>query len=312
MCENNKKIIPIVYSTDKNYLPILSVSLTSILDNVLSNTFYKFYIFHTTLEDEDISKMQNYNTENSEIIFVNVKDKIESIFNKLCVRDNYNDTIYYRFFIPKILSQYEKVIYLDCDTVIKADLGELYDTNLDKNILGVISDEAVNNEEIFSQYTSDYLGVLNGKYFNSGVLLINVKEYNANFYDEKLHKLINTVKFKVAPDQDYLNVLFHGKVKYLDLVWNKMPITSGVNESDIKIIHYNLNYKPWHFDGIMYEDDFWKVAKRTKFYEYIKQLKENYGEKEKKISENNLRNLIAIIYECLSSKVMPFTRREIF
>ena len=312
MTNCNKKIIPIVFSTDKNYLPILSVSLTSILENGAKDSYYKFYIFHTAIEDVDIVKMEEFNTDKSEIIFINVKEKIDNLFGKLCVRDNYNDTIYYRFFIPEILKEFDKVIYLDCDTVIKGDIREFYDIDLGDNILGAISDEAVNSVDIFSDYTTKYLGVSKGKYFNSGVLLINVKEYNKNFYDDKLLKLIDTIQFKVAPDQDYLNVLFHDKVKYLDMAWNKMPINEDVLEEDIKIIHYNLNYKPWHFDDILYGEHFWNVAKRTKFYDKIMSIKSNYGEKEKKISENNLNNLISIIVECLSKKCIPFTRRKIF
>ncbi len=312
MCVNTKKIVPIVFSVDENYLPILAVSLMSILENGSKDVFYKFYVFHTSVKENEIEKMKNFNTNNSQIIFVNVNDKMKKLFNKLCVRDNYNDTIYYRFFIPELLSEYEKVIYLDCDTIIKSDIAHLYDIDLGKNILGAVSDEAVNSVDVFSEYTTKYLGIKKGRYFNSGVLLINVKEYNKNFYDKKLLKLIDYVKFEVAPDQDYLNVLFHDRITYLDVAWNKMPINDDLKKENIKIIHYNLNYKPWYFDGILYGEYFWEIAKRTKFYNFIKNIKSSYGEKEKRVSENNLKNLISIIGDCLSKKSVPFTQRSIF
>lgn len=312
MLNNTKKIVPIVFSSDKNYLSILSVSLTSILDNASDDVYYKFYVFHTDISKEEQKNLNNYNTVNSEIKFVDVSNKIDCLFDKLCVRDNYNQTIYYRFFIPEILKTYDKVIYLDCDTLIRCDIKEFYDIDLGDKILGVVSDEAVNNVGIFSNYTVNYLGVEKGQYFNSGVLLINVKEYNRQNFDAKLKKLIDEVKFKVAPDQDYLNVLFYNKVKHLEGIWNKMPIIDNIPLSNIKIIHYNLNYKPWHFDGILYEEVFWETAKKTTFYDAIKQLKENYGEEDKKVAEDNLKRLIDIIVECLSKKIIPFTRRNIF
>ena len=53
-----------------------------------------------------------------------------------------------------------------------------------------------------------------------------------------------------------------------------MPIkVDGVNEEDLKLIHYNLAYKPWHFDNILYQDYFWKYAKETEFLEQIEEIK---------------------------------------
>ena len=61
-----------------------------------------------------------------------------------------------------------------------------------------------------------------------------------------------------------------------------MPV-SGVEakRSDIKLIHYNLAYKPWHFEDILYKDYFWDYAKETPFFDKIMEIKENYTEEDR-------------------------------
>ena len=75
-------------------------------------------------------------------------------------------------------------------------------------------------------------------------------------FQEKFLYLLETLKFAVAQDQDYLNRICKGRVKILDGSWNTMP--GGIqeeNRNNINIIHYNLSYKPWHFDNIIWSDN---------------------------------------------------------
>ena len=53
-----------------------------------------------------------------------------------------------------------------------------------------------------------------------------------------------------------------------------MPIkVEGVEDKKLKLIHYNLAYKPWHFDNILYQEYFWKYAEKTEFIKEIKEIK---------------------------------------
>ena len=47
------------------------------------------------------------------------------------------------------------------------------------------------------------------------------------------------------------------------------------------MIHYNLAYKPWHFEDILYKDYFWNYAKKTEFFDTIQKIKDNYSDEER-------------------------------
>lgn len=293
-------IIPIVFTTDDNYIPFLCVSINSICKNNKSNHFLNFYIFHDGLSDDNIKALNSFNSEFSQILLVNVQDKINKIIDKLCVRDNYSKAIYYRFFIPEILADFDKAIYLDCDVVVLDDIFNLYKTVLGKNLVGATIDEAVYNSTLFIDYTSKYLNIPLNKYFNSGVLLFNCKEFRSQQVFNKFLSLIDTVKFKVAPDQDYLNVLCQNKVKYIQKGWNKMPIIDpSFKNKNLKLVHYNLNYKPWRFDGIKYANFFWEYVKNTPFQDKIYSEKDIYTKEQKKKDDSSLKNLLSICQKCV-------------
>lgn len=301
--KKNKKIIPIVFAMDGNFVPFLSVSIRSILDNSSKEYFYKFYVLHDSLKEDVFERAEIFNTDNSDITFINVIKEIEEIKNLICVRDNYTRAIYYRFFIPELLPKYERVIYLDCDTCCIGDISKLYNFDLKGKTIGAVCDEVVMGSNVFLDYTCGYLGIEKGKYFNSGVLLFDVNSFINNYIKEKFIDMLKNITFKVAPDQDYLNVLLYGEVEYLPLGFNKMPIHNKCfNKNDLTIIHYNLNFKPWHFDGVLYEEYFWNYANLTPYYNEIIEVKNNYGEKEILVAKENFNKLVKYCDECILVK----------
>ena len=111
---------------------------------------------------------------------------------------------------------------------------------------------------------------------------MNLDEFRKFDFQDKFLYLLETIKFTVAQDQDYLNRLCKGKVKIIDKAWDKMPVANDdFDDKDLKIIHYNLADKPWHYDNIRYKDYFWKYAKKTEYYNEICKIKENYSEEER-------------------------------
>ena len=111
---------------------------------------------------------------------------------------------------------------------------------------------------------------------------MNLDELRKFDFQEKFIYSLDKIKFSVAQDQDYLNRLCKGRVKIVDSNWNRMPIArEKENQGDIKLIHYNLAYKPWHFEDILYKDYFWNYAKKTEFFGTIQKIKDNYSDEER-------------------------------
>lgn len=282
---HKKKEIPLVFAVDDNYAPFLSVAIRSVIDNASTEFFYKIFILNTGLSAENRKKLVKVVEELSDDVSVesiSVASRMDRIGGKTHLRDYYTNAIYYRIFIPSILSKYEKILYVDCDVVFLDDVSKLFCEDLGDNVFGAVHEEAMSSYDAFGSYAEDFLGIPKMDYFNSGLLLINTKEYIKADVENKFIDLMSRCKFEVAPDQDYLNVVCKGRIKYFDIGWNKTPIPEKpFKDEDVKLVHYKLNFKPWHYRDVRYQDAFWKYAKETPYYEMLLDMRDNYTAEDK-------------------------------
>ena len=279
----NKNVIPLFFAVDDGYIPFLAVSLQSLIENSKKENFYLIKILYTNISEENQKKIQKFEQENVSIEFVDLNYYIEKIKDKLYTRDYYSKTTYFRLFIPNLYPQYTKALYLDSDIVVLEDVADLYNTNMENDLVAAAPDDVIQTIEVFQEYAEKVVGVADYKnYFNAGVLLMNLDELRKFDFQEKFIYSLDKIKFSVAQDQDYLNRLCKGRVKIVDSNWNRMPIArEKENQGDIKLIHYNLAYKPWHFEDILYKDYFWNYAKKTEFFDTIQKIKDNYSDEER-------------------------------
>lgn len=293
--ENNLQVIPIFFAVDDIYTPFLAVSLESLIKNSSKNYYYSIKILYTNISEENKQKIKKYEEENIKIEFVDLNYYIEEVKDKLYTRDYYTKTTYFRLFLPNLYPQYDKVIYLDCDIVVLGDIAELYNTEMGDNLIAAAPDDVIQNNKVFQEYAEKVVGVADyRRYFNAGVLLMNLDQLRKFKFQEKFLYLLETVKFTVAQDQDYLNRLCKGRTKLISIAWDRMPMpTNLIEEKDIKLIHYNLGSKPWHYDDIMYENYFWEYAKKTEYYNQILEMKKTYSDEEKFRDMEQYKNLKA-------------------
>ena len=197
---------------------------------------------------------------NVKIIFVPVEDKN---FDKSLIPEGHgwSSEIFHRLYIPKLLPDADKIIYLDSDTIVLSDLNDLYDENTDNCYAAAVKD--------ITEYIDEYCNRLNlDRYFNSGVLLLNITKLRE---DDAFNKFIqfaqNNSDIIFCPDQDILNVVFKNNIKFIDYNWNVqqfIPNTKNNAPFDIKIFHYSGKIKPWRT----------KYAHENKryFFEYFHKL----------------------------------------
>lgn len=299
--KESKKVIPVFYATDENYLPYLTVSLSSLKENANKSYLYKIYILHAGMEEKKSEEVLKYQTDTFRIYFVNVAERLEKIKTSLQLRDYYTGATYYRVFIAGMFPQFEKAIYLDSDTVVLGDISELFAVDLKNNLVGAVADGAVASVPQFKLYTKAVLGICANKYFNAGILLMNLAQFRKEGFYKKFCMLLKEYKFRVAQDQDYLNVLCYGKVTFLNENWNKMPI-GGRSEELPKIVHYNLTLKPWHYTDILYQEYFWAYAQKCAYYDEILSELENYSEEKRKRDIEAEKNLISLAVKEASRK----------
>jgi len=274
------KEIPIFFAVDDGYCPFLAVALQSLTDNASEEYTYCIKVLNTDISAENKRKIAKYEKEYIHIEFVDLNYYMQKVKDKLYTRDYYSKTTYFRLFIPNLYPQYDKVLYLDSDIVILHDIAELYNTDMGNNLVAAAPDDVIQFNEVFRVYAEKVVGVADyRRYFNAGVLLMNLHELRKFRFQEKFLYSLERIRFAVAQDQDYLNRLCKGRVKLFDRVWNRMPIPDPkIKAEDVKLVHYNLAFKPWHFEDILYKEFFWMYAQETEYFDMIQEIREDYTE----------------------------------
>lgn len=293
MEKRTEKEIPIFFAVDDGYCPFLAVALQSLTDNCSDENRYLIKILNTDISSESRRKIAKYERSNVDIEFVDLNYYIQKIKDKLYTRDYYSKTTYFRLFIPNLYPQYDKALYLDSDIVILDDIADLYNIDMGNNLVAAAPDDVIQFNEVFRVYAEKVVGVADyRRYFNAGVLLMNLHQLRTFKFQEKFMFLLDRIKFAVAQDQDYLNRLCKGRAKLIDRVWNRMPIEDPkIRTEDVKLIHYNLAYKPWHFEDILYKEFFWMYAQETEYFDRIQEIRESYTEAERLRDEESHRKL---------------------
>ena len=278
----NKNIIPVFFAVDDGYIPFLGIALKSLIDNASDENKYQIKILYTNVSSENIRRIKKYEKENINIEFVDLNKQLEDIKEKLYTRNYFSNTTYYRLFIPELYPEYKKAIYIDSDTICLTDIANLYNIDMENNLIAGVPDGAIQAIDVFKDYVERVVGVSDyNNYFNAGIIVMNLEELRKYKFQDKFIYMLGKVRFEVAQDQDYMNRLCKGRVKLLDFSWNRMPIM-GKQSGDINIIHYNLGAKPWYFDDVLYQEHFWEYAEKTDFYNEIRKLGQNIQKQIKK------------------------------
>ena len=288
--------IPIFFTIDDSYAPFLAVALNSAIKNSDPQRNYKAIVLYQDLGADNISRLQSLQTENFKIELMPIRANMEALDDRMSNRlrcDYFTLTIYFRLFIPSMFPQYDKGIYIDSDVVLTDDIAKLFDIDIGENYIGACNDLSIADIPPLVAYTEKAVGVDAKEYINSGVLLMNLKKMRDDDLEGHFLALLNKYHFdSIAPDQDYLNAMCNGKIYYLEEKWDTMPNDAKPMLTETSLIHYNLFSKPWCYDGIQYEEQFWNYAQDCGFIDEIREFKASYTEDKKKADSECLELLV--------------------
>ncbi len=301
------KEIPVFFTIDNSYAPFLAVALNSAVKNASKDRVYHAIVLHEGVSEENCKKLVALGTDNFKIEVIPMKNNFDALDDRMSNRlrcDYFTLTIYFRLFIPAMFPQYDKAIYIDSDVVVSGDIAELFDIDIGENYIGACNDLSIADVPPLVAYTENAVGVKAHEYINSGILLMNLKKLREQKFEEHFLNLLNTYHFDtIAPDQDYINAILNGKIYYLDKRFDAMPNNARPVCSDPVIIHYNLFEKPWCYDGIQYEDEFWRYAEDCGYIDEIKAYKSDYTDEKKKADKECLELLVRRGIEIPGNKI---------
>ncbi|MBR6873319.1 MAG: 1-acyl-sn-glycerol-3-phosphate acyltransferase [Ruminococcus sp.] len=275
-------IIPIFYSCDDGFVKYTVVSLHSMIANASRDRKYVVHILNAGISDELRQTVEALGDECFEIRFVDVTKNLDSVSDKLPLRDYYSKTTYYRLYIAEMFPEYSKAIYIDSDTVVTGDISELYDTDTGDAYLGACHEQVMIQEDAFGTYVEKVIGIPRYNYFNAGILLINCDKFREHKVLKKFIELLGVYNFVVTQDEDYLNLICKDHVHWMDQRWNTEIFgTVPVPIEEAKLIHYIMASKPWHYEDCPYGDIFWKYAGETSVIRELRKVLEDYTDAQK-------------------------------
>lgn len=272
--------IVIVCCTDNNYTMALATTVCSTIANVSSQRQIVVCIIADKITQANKKKIiKSLNKPNVSVEWL-VPDE-EKLTN---ARISAHITIaaYYRILIPELLpTKYQKAIYLDSDVIVKTNIEKLWDTEVADNYVLAVQDMDTNVAYVSSPGgLKNYkeLGIpADCKYFNSGILVINIEKWRRDNLSQKIIDYINNNKQYIRlHDQDAMNAVIAGKWGELDARWNSQAIIhsysswkdSYFTEAEYKniinepyIVHFSSCAKPWKL-GCEHPD-------RSLFFQYI-------------------------------------------
>ena len=292
------KVVPIFYTITDDYAKYAAASIHSLMKHADPKRHYRVIIMYDRLSLPNRWRLRNMVTKNVAIEFSKMKYNLYmQIIVRYCAKRSGSGDFfaravyYYRSFIARLFPQYDKGIYVDSDTILMGDIGELYDIDLGEKVIAARVDPKVAMVPEFVSYVENALDIPAEEYVNSGVLLMDLKKLRKLHYITRMTDMIREYDADlVAPDQDYLNVILKGKIMKLGKEWNLQP--EGEEPKGAKLLHFNLSKKPWFHDDVNSGELFWEAARGTGFYGDLMRGKERYTLDDERVNDLQIKALV--------------------
>lgn len=245
----------ILIATNEAYAQHAAVCLLSLRKN---NQDAELNVKLASLDLSSHSMNKLYSLAKAQSIILEIVDFKAAVLDDWPQIGVYSKEIYIRLWVDEFFANedVEKVLYLDADTIVVDELSELWEIDLKDKMLAAV-DIPGSTSHYRCHLPKEY------SYFNSGVLLINIKKWrDESARDSVLTFLTENKEIALNPDQDALNGLFYKQRVSLDYTYNAISpffrkatllnyLTRGQLKDiidNVKIVHFNGRSRPWHYD----------------------------------------------------------------
>ncbi len=330
------KNIPIVICFDDNYSLSGGALINSIVKNSTEKDNYDIVVLENGVSARNKSRLISLikNKSNFSIRFfdVNAFSEMKSVYT----RAHFSAATYARLFIPSLFSNFEKVLFIDADTIVESDVAELVHIDMKNNLVAAVKDIVMegfvkfgaiaHSEEGKNETAKEYLNNVlamkdTERYFQAGLILFNVAQMNAENTYTQLMATMKSRSFWFL-DQDIMNKVFYDRVHYLPFEWN---VYHGNGNTDDffpnlkfssymqflasrrkpKMIHFAGENKPWDAPHVDFFDNFMSYIDGTPWQQEV--INRLYG-KVNVIANNTGSNQI-LFQTKVKRKLMPYLNR---
>ena len=242
-----------------------------------------FHLIHQPITPEHRADIEQISAEFGATLVwhdLTKSELFESIVARVPANDQWTSVVYGRLLIDTLVGpEVKRVIYLDCDMLVRAPIEELYGVDLNGFPIGAVRDTAgalivggkdiKNNRDIFDPADP---------YFNSGMLVIDIDKWRAMDIPARIEELIASgTMARLYYDQDALNLLFKNNWQPLPPRWNTIDARHPHEGLDPAILHYTGPFKPWHLvSNVAFRRIYRHVMTNELFYRFMRHRWKRY------------------------------------
>ncbi len=278
-----KDIIDLVIISSEYFAPYTATMLASVLVNL-----DKKYSVNINIITDDISEKTKKKFEKLKKIkdfsikYVSVPQDMLKMFEGIKVTNHVTRLTFAKVILPDLFPDIQRVIFLDCDLIVRHDLSILWNYDLGSKCFGIVKDVGSlrNAERLW--------GNSNKIYYNTGVMLIDLARLRTKNYLERVKTIMQTNGHKYCiGEQDIISDAFNDEISTISESWNfhheyhfLRPEYQSIDQSqydealrDPAIVHFVGQNKPWkQGTNHAYKKEFLFYYKMTPFYSYAKDI----------------------------------------
>lgn len=288
-CKDNE--IPIIIPVDDINIPYARIKIQSILNNADKGQCFHFIVVSYNIQKNNEMKIIQtiLNNSNAKVSFLNPKPYLYALDNNY----EYINIESNLLFLPWLLEDFNKVIFLNGISIINCDLSNLYNIELSNGMMvAAVTDYRFiclfnSGDELLRQYCDEKLKMQNPyEYFDTGVVLMDLEQIRNKFTDKDIMKIIQSEKYR-EQGKDVFNVAYANIIKKLDDKWNTIIYAPETRQhldyfspvkllrqyksslKDPYIVQYNFDAFPFIRTDLLEAEYFWKIARKSPMYEEI-------------------------------------------
>ena len=251
----SKPLLPIAMITDENFILPTCVAIISLQHNMTADSQYEVNVLMAECSEQGEQTIVSLSKERCPVKVIRVSLEKYSSIKQLA---HISRACLLKFDICDLFPQYDKILYLDGDIIVRGDLYELFDTDLgDTYAAGVKELDCMMEDK---------------KNVNAGIMVFNAKKLRDEHLRDKLVETRISLGDRGSMDQQTFNIVTGKNYTYLPIRYNCVPgkligkekypqyTTERLNQlygcwyenneqvvENALILHFATSNKPWNY-----------------------------------------------------------------